>query len=920
MTDQRTSARPLGPPHRADRRSQVRAIIGSLAAADARDIPATVDRALRDLAGVLDAGRAWVGHIEGDTLDVIARTDAYSVGSVLHDNLVGLVDRLPAMRDWLLTDEPLDIDLVRLGRRVPDAAAIVEESGLRRCLVVPGRWAGRVGVIGVDSGRGEAWSSDDVELLRSVTDVLIAALGRHEMGLLHAAQQALTDALISNSNDAVLVLDAATRVTFASPRMDAFGWSPHAVIGKKVKDLLHPEDRRHHRLLMPDVGEHRPPHLHRLVGSDGTVRWAETTSTNLFHVPVINGWMCVVRDVTDWRRTELDLAKAQASQRLMGQVAARFATARAVTADGRSTVDELVAEAIGDVRRFLGADRATVWTDVRGDGVLRIEYELTAVGVAPAMPIRVGIPVAALDAHWPTGSSAVHLASADQGTSLFELVDIPGAPRLAHLAMVRLHISAERHGLLMFTALDGQWTPEPGTDEVLEAVGQIITAALSRAEYEHRLAHQANHDQLTGLPNRVLFADRTAMALRRAARTGDHVGVVFLNIDHFKDVNDMLGHASGDAVLTAVGRRLSSVCRADETLARLSGDEYAVVTTGAAGLEVGAVSERIRQALSAPFSINGYEVSVSASSGVAIVNAHEARVVDAPTMVRRAEIAMHEAKAVGISQARSFDDAMEHRMMDRIVLHQELRSAVLPPTQLEVWFQPLMDLTERRLAGLEALVRWNHPRRGLLLPGTFIEIAEDGGVIGEIGLIVLDLALSQLATWTEEGLVDEHVRVSVNASVHQMRDDMFPKLVLERLHAHGVAAHRLDLEITESTFANLDQICPVLDALHRSGVHLSVDDFGTGYSALHYLRSLPIDALKVDRSFVSRLGDAKDAALVRLILGMARELGLSAVAEGVETEEQDRMLRAFGCPIGQGWLYGRPMSIELANQWLSTLD
>ncbi len=610
-------------------RAQLRAAVRGLLTAPTASIPAAIDDVLQATTAALGGVNTWVGQFVGTDLVLVAHTDQL----LRRSEPVPMLGQVPGLELWLDGDEPVDIDLIRLGRRVTAAADIVRSSDLRRCLVAPGRWAERSGVLGLDGDRPTPWTAEEVAELRHVADLVLASLDRHET----AARQ---------------------------------------------------------------------------------------------------------------ERERAELERVQAWELLLRKVSNRFATSKASIADPAG-LETMLFRTLADVREALGADRAIVWIDHLGDGLLRPRHEETAPGVAHIGASRPSLHAAELDGAWPSGVVA-HVSADEPDTALHELVQLPSAPPLGYLVMVRVPISSDRSGLLTFASETAGWRPPPDTDEIMQAVTEIISAALARAEFEQRLAHQAHHDQLTGLPNRFLFADRIEVALRAAARTRHHVGVLFLNIDHFKDVNDVLGHASGDAVLAAVGRRLASVCRSSETLARLSGDEYAVVATGASGLEVEALSERIQQALSAPFSVNGYEIAVSASTGVAVVGPQEAASVDAAAMVRRAEIAMHEAKRSGPASARSFDAAMEHRMMDRITLHRQLRAAVRPPTELGVWYQPLVSLPERRLVGLEALVRWHHPERGLLLPGTFIEIAEDSGLIGEVGLIVLDQAVSDLGRWNDE--------------------------------------------------------------------------------------------------------------------------------------------------------------------------
>jgi diguanylate cyclase (GGDEF)-like protein/PAS domain S-box-containing protein len=927
---------------REQRRARSRAEAKGLVRAMVPDIPAAVEHALTVLAELLDADRAYAAHVAGERLVVDAesrRTGTHTGenGSGGNDSgttgVLGSFRLLEAtnwVRSWVDHDTPSDIDLIRLGRRFPAVNDYVAATGIHRTLIVPAQWSSADGLIAVERRSATSFTSNDESLVQWFGDLIGAALHRFEIGRQQAHERAMNEALISNGVDPVIVLNAAGCISFASPAVSAFGWSPHHLVGKAISEFLHPDERRHHRRFLPEANESLSALSHRFRCSDDTWRWAETTVTSLFHVPDIGGAMCVIRDVTERQQTELELARAQSTERLLRKVSARFAMARGSISDLDHTIDSLIAETLVDVRSFFGADRAAVWLDLDGSGSLRTVYEARAVALESVVHSEFVMSSEVLRSAWDPTKKVLHLTAEDAGTPLFELINIPTAPPLEYLVLSLLPLGNERIGGLAVNSVRPGWAPAPRSDDVLQAIGEIIAAALTRNVAEAQLTHRAHHDSLTGLPNRVLLLDRIGVALRRATRTRETVGVLFVNIDRFKDVNDLLGHESGDQLLTLIGNRLRAVGRSDEAIARISGDEYVVLTSGAIGMEVESVSERILGALEAPFHIQGQDISVSASIGVAVVGPEEAGNVDPSTVIRRAEIAMHNAKAVGPAQQRAFDSAMEEKAVERIRIHRQLRHAVAHPDQFEVWFQPLVRLDTmshgepgvggdgtvvgnevtmwgcNRLHAIEALVRWNHPERGLLLPAHFIEIAEDSGLIAEIGSIVLDRSLAQLARWRRTKVVDDSVSVSVNVSVHQLRDQHFPKLVLDRLAAYDLPARNVDLEITESSFANLDQIGEVLDALHDSGVHLSVDDFGTGYSALQYLKNLPIDALKIDRSFVAGLAQPTDAALVRMILNLAFELGLSVVAEGVEESSQETTLRSLRCPVGQGWLYGRP--------------
>ena len=427
---------------------------------------------------------------------------------------------------------------------------------------------------------------------------------------------------------------------------------------------------------------------------------------------------------------------------------------------------------------------------------------------------------------------------------------------------------------------------------------------------EEQLAHQAFHDALTGLANRVLFRERVERALLRAARAreggaAEHVAVVFLDLDDFKAVNDSLGHAEGDRLLEAVAGRLLKATRGCDTVARLGGDEFAVLLDGmAARDDAGAVVQRITSALRAPVALTAKEVTASCSLGLA-----HATPGDGPDeLLRNADVAMYRAKAAGKSRHAVFEPAMHAAVLERVELEADLRRAV-ERGELTLVYQPLVELATGRLLSFEALVRWHHPRRGLVAPALFVPLAEDTGLIAGVGRWVLRAACAQLAAWAAEpGLAD--VGVGVNVSGRQIDDPGFVADVAAVLAETGLAPARLTLEITESVIMREpDATLERLHALKALGVRLAIDDFGTGYSSLSYLQRFPVDALKIDKSFVDGVGrGGSDAALARTIVALAEMLRIRSVAEGIERADQRAQLAALGCDVGQGYLFARPLA------------
>jgi diguanylate cyclase (GGDEF)-like protein/excisionase family DNA binding protein len=437
------------------------------------------------------------------------------------------------------------------------------------------------------------------------------------------------------------------------------------------------------------------------------------------------------------------------------------------------------------------------------------------------------------------------------------------------------------------------------------AGGAGLDDALRRVvALEEEVRHLALHDPLTGLPNRTLFVDRVHHALTHAARAGGRVGVLFLGLDRFKLVNDSLGHRRGDELLSELARRLEPLVGDGNTLARLAGDEFAVLCGELPG-ERGAieVAQRLLDALAAPVVIEDRPVSASASLGIAV---SDGRRHSAEALVRDAGAAMYRAKERGGGRYELFDPAMRRRMTARLQLEDDLRRAV-GQKQLELFYQPLVSLDERRIVGVEALVRWRHPMQGIVLPGAFVPIAEDSGLIVPLGRWVLGEACRQLARWTADPSIDLPC-LSVNLSGRQLAEPGLAEEIGEILRQTGVPPERLALELTESVLMEeSDSPTAVLQDLKDLGVQLMLDDFGTGYSSLNHVKRFPISAIKVDRSFVAGVAEeAGDRHILRAIVSMAAALDVSVIAEGVESAEQARWLRHLGIGLAQGYALGRP--------------
>jgi diguanylate cyclase (GGDEF)-like protein/PAS domain S-box-containing protein len=427
-----------------------------------------------------------------------------------------------------------------------------------------------------------------------------------------------------------------------------------------------------------------------------------------------------------------------------------------------------------------------------------------------------------------------------------------------------------------------------------------------RKALEEQLIREALHDPMTGLANRALLRDRVGFALGRARRTGGKVALMIVDLDDFKAVNDGLGHAAGDQVLVALARRLSQCVRPGDTVARLGGDEFAVLLDDASGDGApDAVGERIQEMLRMPLLIAGQELFANASIGVANAEPGSA---DAEELLRNADVAMYMAKGKGKSQMATFHPEMHVEMRDRITLANELRRAV-SQEQFSLRYQPLVDLKTRRIIGMEALVRWQHPQRGLVSPIEFIPMAEATGTIVPLGRWIFDQALEAIVGLQAVQAPGERpVSITINLSARQFQEPDLVDQIAASMAAVDVDPWTVVLELTETMLMDdIDGAIETMTALKALGLRLALDDFGTGYSSLSYLRRLPIDILKIDKSFVDSLSTPEGPGMVQSILRLGDTFRVATLAEGVETDEQLAQLRDLGCTYGQGYLFARPL-------------
>ncbi|QOZ70508.1 bifunctional diguanylate cyclase/phosphodiesterase [Bradyrhizobium arachidis] len=417
-------------------------------------------------------------------------------------------------------------------------------------------------------------------------------------------------------------------------------------------------------------------------------------------------------------------------------------------------------------------------------------------------------------------------------------------------------------------------------------------------EAQAKISHMARHDALTSLPNRVLFHEQLEQGLRRTM-SGDQLAVLCLDLDHFKDINDSLGHPIGDALLKEVGRRLKATVGENDTVARLGGDEFAVVQIGRSEEAAArSLAGRLVEVISAPYEIDDHQIVIGVSIGISL-SPQDGNNPD--ELLKNADLALYRAKADGRGTYRFFETGMDARAQARRLLEMDLRAA-LQRDEFEVHYQPIRDVASDRVVAFEALLRWNHPQRGLISPVNFIPLAEETGLIIQLGEFVLRGACADAATWPDD------IDVAVNLSPVQFKSPNLIASVTAALAASGLSARRLELEITESVLLqNSEATLTTLHELRAMGVRISLDDFGTGYSSLSYLRSFPFDKIKIDRSFVSELATREDSmAIIRAVTSLGRSLGIVTTAEGVENDAQLELLRREGCTQAQGYLFSKP--------------
>ncbi|HEU4738443.1 MAG TPA: EAL domain-containing protein [Solirubrobacterales bacterium] len=689
------------------------------------------------------------------------------------------------------------------------------------------------------------------------------------------------------------------RWRYVSPQVEEIlGYKPEDFISDPGlwSSRLHPDDRQ--RALALESEEHlgnrdTAPAEYRMFRRDGEVVWMHDEAVLEAGEDGVPVWHGVLYDVSERKETELELQRALSQQAVVARLGER--------AMQDSDPQELMEVATELIAKVDGVHSACIW-ELGRDGRrlnLRAGLDDSVLGggrrVSASRDSHAG---AALDSgthaivsDWESETRHTMppvLRTFGAASSLAVVIDGKNRP----FGVLDVH-ATEPH---RFTAKDVPF---------VQAAANVLADAIERHAADQALRYRVLHDSLTGLPNRLSFVDALGDALSKASISGSPVGILFLDLDHFKLINDSLGHHAGDALLRAVAPRLRAHLRPGDVVARFGGDEFGILIDRLADEgEALAIADRVASAFTQPFSIDDVDHFVSASIGVAVAGAGEERTVNAELLIRDADAAMYRAKEGGRARCVLFDAEMRAGAMRRLEVERELREA-LDRDEMALFYQPVVNLRSGEITGLEGLVRWRHPERGILDPADFVSIAEDSGLIEPIGRWVQERACRQAVEWHQLRPDSRPFDVAVNLSARQVAHRDLPATVEEIIARTGLDPVHLRLEITESVL--VDESATAISSLHalnELGVRLVLDDFGTGYSSLAYLNRFPFHALKIDRSFVDALGiEQEPTAIVEAIIGMARALSLEVIAEGVESEVQLAELRRLGCDYAQGHLF-----------------
>jgi len=687
-----------------------------------------------------------------------------------------------------------------------------------------------------------------------------------------------------------------------------FGMPRQAFLGKTVYDLYPGDPETAQRLDADDQALWSRPGI-KVYETTITTPDGKLHNTIYYKAPFtgpdggIAGLIGTIVDITERKQAELRLTLEHAVTRLLSE------------ADRSSGVTSKVLQIIGEA---FGCECGAYWTADESEQMM-VCAETWSVTSKEIIEFTASIRQFTHPLHAPGGlfmrawssGEPVWIRDVTQDTK-FQRATLAAKAGLRGAFAFPIRSGNQALGVMEFFSRASR----PPDEELLRstrAIGSQIGLFTARRQAEERIRHLANYDELTGLYNRSMFSHRLGHALAQARRTDKPLAILFLDLDRFKNINDTLGHAAGDSVLREVAKRLGECLRESDTVGRLGGDEFVVLLEAMLQpMHSAAVAQKLLAAVARPFTFEGQEFHLTASIGI---STYPADSKETESLLRNADIAMYRAKEQGKNNYQFYSAQMNVHTLERLALESSLRHA-LERNEFVLYYQPKIDIGSRRITGMEALLRWQHPSKGLVPPMQFIPLAEETGLIVAIGEWVLRTACTQNKSWRAQGLPP--LRVAVNLSARQFSHENLLQDVEKVLNETGLDPAALELEITESmVMRSPERTTILLNKLKTTGISISIDDFGTGYSSLSYLKRFPIDSVKIDRSFIKELPqDGEDAAITQAIIAMAHGLGLKVIAEGVETGEQVGFLRAHGCDEVQGYYFSKPVPAQEFARWV----
>ena len=841
----------------------VQSISTRLAFVTPEEFESRLEGAMRTIGQVAACGRVYVAEYSASEgrISITREWCAPGIASVRAQYQRMPIQEMPYLALRLTQGKVVQLPSVSA---LPDAARAererLERMGVKSLFLVPVARDGDLLVVGYSwMEEDRQWGIDETFMLRVVGDVIGNAIARlRQEEELRSSEQRM-QALLQHSSDVVSILEADGTLRYNSPAIERIhGYRPEDLAGTRTLELIHPDDRMAVKAAIAALlADPATPQVvqYRFRRRDGEYLWMEAVGSNQLDNPAIRGIVANSRDIDRRKRDEDQLRQA-----------------------------------------------ATVFESTR-DGVMITDAQERIITVNPAFSEITGY-----SAEEVLGQTPAVLRSGRQGPEFY--AEMSRALQ-EHGAWQGELWNRRKSGEIYAEWLSISVVRDPD-GRIARYVGVFSDISQLKISQE-RLEFLAHHDPLTGLPNRVMFCDRLELAMHRADREGTLAAVLFLDLDRFKHVNDSLGHSAGDLLLQQVAERLQDAVRRQDTVARQGGDEFTLLLDGLHdGERAAGLAQKLVDAIALPFVVDGHELFLGASIGISVYPV-DGR--DVESLLRNADAAMYRAKEAGRNTYAFYSEEMTSHALERVLIEGQLRRAI-ERDELVLHYQPQIDLASGRLVGVEALVRWEHPTEGILPPARFIPVAEESGLMLPLGEWVLREACRQTKAWLDAGL--EIARVAVNVAGPQIQRGQLGETVRRVLAQTGLPPERLELEITEDfLMAHAEQTVALLTELRSLGVGLAIDDFGTGYSSLAYLKRLPVDKLKIDRSFVYDLpSDENDAAIANAIIALGRSLRIRVIAEGVETPAQRQFLIATGCDEAQGYLFSRPLAADALEAFL----